>query len=281
MFRYAPTPSGFLHIGNGVNFVLTYLWAQALAAPILLRIDDLDADRKRPEYVDDVFFTLDWLGLRYDVGPTGPDDFERHWSQRHRLPLYHQLLTRLVRRGVVYASDFSRQQIRSLGEAEATRLMRAQNLSLRTPGVPWRVRVPDGLPFSDFVVRRRDGIPAYQVASLTDDCHFGVTHIVRGEDLRESTAIQLFLATLLNDDRFARTTIWHHPLLTDSSGQKLAKSAGSTSLRALRESGRGPVLVYQTAARLLGFSAENVGSLTDLQEVCASVWARLEPGVNS
>lgn len=264
MFRYAPTPSGFLHLGNGVNLVLTYLWAQAVNAPILLRIDDLDADRKRPEYVDDVFFSLDWLGLTYDVGPTGPDDFERHWSQRHRLPLYHQTLTRLIRRGLVYASDFSRQQIRTLGEREAVRQMRLQNLSLRTPDVPWRVRVPDEQLFTDFVVRRRDGIPAYQIASLTDDRHFGITHIVRGDDLRESTAMQEYLALLLNDDRFGQTVIWHHPLVTDASGQKLSKSAGSASLKAMREAGQSPAVVYREVARLLGGTVEVGESLEGL-----------------
>ncbi len=267
MFRYAPTPSGFLHLGNGVNFVLTYAWARALGAQILLRIDDLDTDRKRPDYVDDVFRTLDWLSLTYDLGPTSPDDFEQRWSQRHRLSLYEQTLSELVKTGLVYPSDLSRQQIRDLGEAEALRQMRAQNLPLHTPDVPWRVRVPDGLPFTDFVVRRRDGIPAYQITSLTDDLHFGVTHLVRGDDLRESTAMQQFLARLLGYESFRQGVVWHHPLLLDAAGQKLSKSAGSASIRALREGGESPAVVYRAAARLLGL-AEGAGeTLADLEQL--------------
>lgn len=269
MFRFAPTPSGYLHLGNGVNFVLTYSWARALGAPILLRIDDLDADRKRPEYVADVFLSLEWLGLSYDVGPSGPDDFERHWSQRHRMPLYKQTVTRLIRRGLVYASDFSRQQIRALGEAEAVRQMRAQHLPLRTPDVPWRVRVPSEQPFTDFVVRRRDGVPAYQIASLTDDLHFGITHLVRGEDLRESTAMQQYLASVLGAEAFTQMEVWHHPLLTDATGQKLSKSAGSLSMKAMREIGQTPTTVYQQAARLVGLPTEAGESLRAMTEAFA------------
>lgn len=259
LFRYAPTPSGFLHLGNAVNFVLNYLSAKQMRASILLRIDDLDADRKRQEYVEDVFVSLEWLGLTYDIGPTGPDDFERNWSQRHRIHIYQETLDQLVQCGVVYASDFSRQQIRAIGDFDAIRLMRGQNLPLSTPEVPWRVCIPDDEPFTDFVVRRRDGIPAYQIASLSDDLYFGVTHLVRGEDLRNSTLMQCYLATLLGNNRFTQIKVWHHPLVTDAFGEKLSKSAGSASLKALREANHSPIAVYREVARLLG-KPEDVGN---------------------
>lgn len=269
LFRYTPTPSGFLHLGNGVNFTLTYLLARSLSASILLRIDDLDTDRKRPDYVDDVFHSLDYLGLTYDKGPTGPDDFGRHWSQRHRMPLYEQTLNALVERGQVYATSFSRQQILAMGET-ANEQMRTQRLLLTTIDAAWRVRVNtdqvlDSQLINDFVVRQRSGVPAYQVASLTDDLHFGVTHLVRGDDLRESTAMQRYLAQLLGQESFAQIPAWHHPILTDAAGQKLSKSLGSTSLKVMREAGQAPTVVFDAVARLLGLPTEAGESLGALE----------------
>lgn len=269
LFRYTPTPSGFLHLGNGVNFTLTYLLARSLSASILLRIDDLDTDRKRPDYVDDVFHSLDYLGLTYDKGPTGPDDFGRHWSQRHRMPLYEQTLNALVERGQVYATSFSRQQILAMGEM-ANEQMRTQRLLLTTIDAAWRVRVNtdqvlDSQLINDFVVRQRSGVPAYQVASLTDDLHFGVTHLVRGDDLRESTAMQRYLAQLLGQESFAQIPAWHHPILTDAAGQKLSKSLGSTSLKVMREAGQAPTVVFDAVARLLGLPTEAGESLGALE----------------
>ena len=269
LFRYTPTPSGFLHLGNGVNFTLTYLLARSLSASILLRIDDLDTDRKRPDYVDDVFHSLDYLGLTYEKGPTGPDDFGRHWSQRHRMPLYEQTLNALVERGQVYATSFSRQQILAMGET-ANEQMRTQRLLLTTIDAAWRVRVNtdqvlDSQLINDFVVRQRSGVPAYQVASLTDDLHFGVTHLVRGDDLRESTAMQRYLAQLLGQESFAQIPAWHHPILTDAAGQKLSKSLGSTSLKVMREAGQAPTVVFDAVARLLGLPTEAGESLGALE----------------
>ncbi len=274
MFRYAPTPSGFLHLGNGLNLTLTYLLARSLGASILLRIDDLDTDRKRPDYVADVFHSLDYLGLTYEKGPSGPDDFERNWSQRHRLPLYEQTLAALVDTGQVYATSFSRQQILAMG-AGANERMRAQQLPFTMQDVTWRIRIDrvqgiDNQLTADFVIRQRSGLPAYQIASLTDDLHFGVTHIVRGDDLRESTAMQQYLARLLGHETFANIPVWHHPLLTDAEGQKLSKSAGSTSLKAMREAGQSPAVVFGSVAQLLSLPPEAGESLGDLERAFSS-----------
>lgn len=256
--RIAPTPSGYLHLGNAVNFVLTWLAARQRGGRVLLRIDDLDADRKRPEYVADVFETLDWLGLDYDLGPTGPDDFETNWSQRHRQNRYEATLAELVGRGAVYACGLSRKQLAAYGGAYPA-AGREQNLSLDTPDAAWRFRIDesgqDG-PVRDVVVRRRDGLPAYQIASLTDDVDFGVTHLVRGQDLIESTYLQRRLAEQLNWSTFLDAQVWHHPLLTQN-GQKLAKSAGSgatgpASVRAMRAAGEGPGRVFGVVSLLLG-----------------------------
>ena len=269
LFRYAPTPSGFLHIGNAVNFVLNYVLARQLGAKLLLRIDDLDADRKRPEYIEDVFRTIDFLGLVYDIGPSGPDDFELHWSQRHRLDLYQETLQQLRETGRLFACKLSRKQL----QAHTNRYppeCRLQGLSLDGPAVAWRVMVDEvggeTAGITDFVVRRRDGVPAYQVASLTDDVHFGVTHLIRGGDLRPSTAMQRYLAQLLDHRYLAFLTlkVWHHPLILDTDGQKLSKSTGSTSLRAMQEQGLKPDQVYRQVGRLLGLPPEYSSSLNDL-----------------
>jgi glutamyl/glutaminyl-tRNA synthetase len=238
--RIAPTPSGFLHSGNIYSFQLTAQLAAESGAEILLRIDDLDAARKRPEYVANIFETLHTIGIRWQLGPQTPDDFENNWSQHLRLPLYHAMLNQLRQQaGLVYVCTCSR---RKLDAANGTCNCKNKNLPFDTPDAAWRVTVEPGTVISfndlqrgkveidlaetagDFTVRRRDGIPAYQIASLTDDVHFGITHIVRGEDLLPSTAAQLFLAEKLGLTSFLQSKFLHHALITDESGQKLSKS---------------------------------------------------------
>ncbi len=249
--RIAPTPSGFLHLGNALNFTLNWLVARsAPAGRLLLRIDDLDADRKRPEYIQDVFDTLHWLGLDWDEGPVSPEDFEKNWSQYNRIELYRNFLDELRRRDLLFACGKSRRDLAPFGGAYPLEFRR-QNLSLDDPDVAWRIATPEECPLPDFVVRRRDGIPAYQVASLADDLHFGITHVVRGEDLRASTAAQQFLATCLGRSDFLSVRVLHHPLLTNERGEKLSKSAGANSLRALREAGESPGFVFREVTRLL------------------------------
>src|SRR6476661_4404331 len=94
--RLAPTPSGYLHLGNAVNFVLTWLLTRQVGGTLHLRIDDLDRARLRPAYLDNIFRVIDWLGLNYDYGPTGPDDFLRLHAQLLHLPEYNRVLRRLA-----------------------------------------------------------------------------------------------------------------------------------------------------------------------------------------
>jgi glutamyl-tRNA synthetase len=264
-FRLAPTPSGFLHVGNALNFVLNALGVR-LSGPyarLLLRIDDLDADRMRPEYLTDVFETLEWLGIEWHEGPEGPDDFERNWSQHTRKSLYFNTLQILRDLDAVYACGLSRRQLAELGEVPTTQL-RSRQHSLDEPDVAWRMRTPDGLALSDFVVRRRDGLPAYQVASLCDDRHFGVTHLVRGADLRPSTEAQRWLARQLGWPADTDWAVWHHPLVADASGAKLSKSAGADALRTRRTSGDSPRFIFQLAAKWLHAPDPTIENLNDL-----------------
>ena len=272
--RLAPTPSGFLHLGNAVNFVLTWLSTRRAGGILHLRIDDLDRARLRPAYLDNIFRVIDWLGLDYDHGPSGPDDFLRHHSQLLHLPEYNAVLRRLAQRpGLVQASQRTR-----TGGPEAA-------VPLETPGAAWRAHVPGGTEISfidawqgatnvplgalmpDFVIRKKDGVAAYQVASMVDDLRLGTTLIVRGLDLLPSTAAQLWLAGQLSETQAfsaARVQLGHHPLLTDAAGQKLSKSQQRPLDAGVLSAAPGPQLVYEAVAKLWGLPPGNAGSLAEL-----------------
>lgn len=289
--RLAPTPSGLLHPGNGLSFVMTWALARAAGARILLRIDDLDDARRRDEYLEDIFVSLDWLGLDYDEGPTGPQDFLQHWSQHQRLDLYEEALQQLAQTTYCYACVCSRKQLAA--QAGANGLYpgscRAAGLPLDTDQCAWRVRVPEqsrmlcqgwrsastqldvATLMGDFVVRQKNGFPAYQLASLVDDRHFGVNAIVRGEDLWPSTAAQLFLAQCLEWPEFSAVQFWHHGLLVNEQGEKLSKSKGAGALRAWREAGKSPEELYQLAATWLGLPPEAIPSVRCAADLVAGL----------
>jgi glutamyl-tRNA synthetase len=244
--RLAPTPSGFLHEGNLFNFLFNWLWARVNEGKVLLRIDDADASRFRPVYLESIFRTLDVLGLDWDLGPMGTDDFYKDWSQTGRMQLYKQWLAELHDMKLVFACACSR---KDLAESDHPLIYsgtcEAKGRSLEDADVNWRILLSgDGLvSFHDkwmgyqcvdvrqscgsFMVRRKDGMPAYQLLSLADDLHFGITHVARGSDLILSTACQLWLASSLGKEKFLQITFLHHPLLLDSKQQKLSKSAGN------------------------------------------------------
>ena len=260
--RIAPTPSGFLHAGNALNFLIAHQLAREEAGTVLLRIDDLDTDRVRPEYIEDIFDFLHWLGISWDEGPRDADDFHRNWSQRARLNAAKAMLVTLRSSGHLYACDCSRKIIQSCA-------CRDRSIPLEAPDVCWRLRVPDPCkvrsnkwPFGedtidlhrdlpDPVLRQRNGSPSYQLASLADDAHFGTTLIVRGEDLLPSTACQTYLAGLLGLPSFFGARFIHHALVVDAHGRKLSKSAGADSLRAMRAAGASPDPLRAEAKRLL------------------------------
>lgn len=275
--RLAPTPSGYLHAGNALNFILNWLFARYHGGRVLLRIDDLDAARKRPEYISDIRDSLEWLGLDWDEGPglQGADfetDFGENWSQYKRMPLYISLLDRLRNQGVLFACGKSRAELASFPEGYPDAFMQ-QGLDLDDENVAWRIRTK-GMEgqMKHFIVRRRDAIPAYQAACVADDVHFNITHVIRGEDLLESTRAQQFLAACLNEDKFLKINFLHHPLILDSSGRKLSKSAGDISLQYARRAGDSPQQMFQETSRMLEFppcqsAQELLGCLQEKIEV--------------
>ena len=275
--RLAPSPSGLLHLGNAVNFVLTWLMVRKVGGTLRLRIDDADCLRTKPEYLEDIFRQLDWLGITWDEGPTGPDDFRRRFSQQLRLERYREFLAQLGRLGHLYPCSCSRRMVRSLApDGVYPGFCRKRSAE---PGAreAIRVRVPEGSVFrvdgqemelcramGDFVLWRKEDLPAYQLVSLVDDLDDRITLIVRGQDLLASTAAQLFLAGLHGDNFFAAGVFRHHPLVLGEDGRKLSKSDGALSLAALRERGCSRMEVCQTVASQVGIEPDGIVTLEDL-----------------
>ena len=270
--RIAPTPSGYLHVGNVLSFAVAAALARKVNATILLRIDDLDGARIRRPYVEDIFDTLHYLGIPWDEGPRDYHQYEKEYSQRHRLESYRSALQALKDEGQLFACNCSRTQTAALHKNGIyTDVCRHRNIPLEEDNVSWRLRTdeekelavpvfPDALikttlPLSmtDFVVRKKDGCPAYQLASVVDDHYFGIDLVVRGEDLWPSTIAQHYLSGLIPGNTFRHAVCYHHPLLTDAGNRKLSKSAGATSIKFLREEGKKPADIYSMIAVMLGY----------------------------
>ena len=265
--RIAPTPSGFLHLGNVLSFAITAAMAEQAGAKILLRIDDLDRDRVRKEYVQDIFDTLDFLEIPWHEGPRNFEEYGSEFSQVHRLPLYNNVLDELKQNGQLFACTCSRAQAGGIYAGTC----RDKNIPFDEKGVSWRLKtdisheiavntlnkgiIKTNLPaaMQDFVARKKDGYPAYQLASVIDDLHFGVDLVVRGEDLWDSTLAQLYLAFALHAGTFQQATFYHHRLLAGKDGGKLSKSAGDTSINYLRGQGKKPHDIYTQIATMLGY----------------------------
>ena len=251
--RYAPSPSGRMHLGNLMCCLLAWLSAKSKGGQVLLRIEDLDTQRCPRRYADAIIDDLAWLGLAAD-GPTPPV------YQSERSEIYQRYFDELSRRGLVYPCFCSRSQLhaasaphRSDGQvvyAGTCRGLTPEQIAekSRTRAPAWRVQVPDEtIAFEDghmghyaenltrdcgdFYLRRADGVFAYQLAVVVDDARMGVTEVVRGSDLLSSTARQLYLYRLLGlqAPHFA-----HCPLLLAPDGRRLSKRDGDQSLENLR-----------------------------------------------
>ncbi len=288
--RLAPTPSGYLHTGNLFNFLHNWLWARVNGGCILLRIDDSDAERMRPQYLEDIFRVLEHFGLLWDVGPAGPDDFLQNWSQHKRMDLYEDMLNRLRENQCVFACECTRSSLAAAGYSSVYHgICEAKNIPLDSPEKPWRIRLKENtiISFTDrmlgevqtdlrtqtgnFIVKRRDGIPAYQVISLADDIHFGVTHVARGEDLLLSTASQLYLASLTDEKIFPDICFAHHPLMKNASGEKLSKSAGNALNADVSLCSEHPEKLFGSYAAFIGWQEDNADvSLSDLVELAGN-----------
>jgi glutamyl-tRNA synthetase len=261
--RFAPSPTGKLHLGNARSALLGYLWAKSLGGEFLVRVEDLDAGRCRRELVETLFEDLDYLGIRPDEAPL---------YQSERGPRYAEALQTLEARGLIYPCVCSRQEIQRAASAPHG----AQDDGPRYPGTcaqglppgtqdrprALRFRAQPGLTslcdelhgdysqdvaatVGDFVVRRADGVASYQLAVVVDDYESAITHVLRGDDLLSSTPRQLQLYQALG---FPPPAFAHVGLLVGPDGKRMAKREGAFAVADLRKAGI-------PAERLLGLLA--------------------------
>ena len=262
--RFAPTPSGYLHFGSLVAALASYLDARAANGRWLLRMEDLDPPREVPGAQDAILRTLEQYGLEWDAEVA-------YQSQRHEA--YGEVVQRLFNQGLAYACTCSRKQLEGYGGIypglcrNAGHAQQDGAIRLRVPELSYRFvdRVQGafeqhlGRESGDFVIQRRDGLYAYQLAVVLDDAWQGVTDIVRGADLLDSTPRHLYLQELLG---LPAPRYLHVPLIIQPDGHKLGKSyrsaplqaqdAGPLLLRALRALGQRP------PTTLLGASPQEI-----------------------
>ena len=281
--RFAPAPTGLLHLGHVLNALYVWNMARLIGCRVMLRIEDHDRDRSRPDFERTILDDLDWLGFVPDVYPTGAFRSGRcEGRQSDREEVYRSALKQLVRAKVVYACECTRRALTGASVSEAGREMRYPGncRDKRLPlseGYGWRVRLDDSVesfddallgPQSqwpaaqcgDLLIRDRLGNWTYQFSAAVDDLWQGVDLVIRGIDLLESTGRQIQLARLLG--RTLPATFMHHPLIMKTRDQKLSKSDGDTGVRALAVAGWTRDRILAEAARL---PVVQVGSEIDPQ----------------
>lgn len=282
--RIAPSPTGLLHVGHARTFWQAFVRAREAAGTLILRNEDLDPQRSRPEYVAAMIEDLHWLGISWQEGPDVGGAFGPY-EQGRRRPVYLETWKQLVESGHLYPCTCSRRELSRIAQAphEGASEPRWESdegpmypgtcrpepgtaaalCAVESPaGVHWRFRVPDGeaiefedlhfgpqrfvagRDFGDFPVWRRDDVPAYQLAVVADDLAMEITEVVRGADLLLSTARQILLYRALG----CATPRWFHcALVLDERGERLAKRYDAQSIRALREQGKTPEEVREEA----------------------------------
>lgn len=277
--RFAPSPTGLLHIGSLLTALASYADARAQDGRWLVRMEDLDPPREMAGAADDILRTLEAFGFEWDGGVA---------YQSRRYDLYHEALGRLKAKGLVYPCDCSRKDWQAVARAGADGFvyngccagLDPQRALHKTPA--WRVRVPDEIigfddavvghyaqnlahDIGDFVLLRADGFWAYQLAVVADDAAQGITHIVRGQDLLVSTPRQLWLQRALDtpEPHYA-----HLPLLVNGAGQKWSKQTLAPAL----DLGAREALLRQVMAYLKLPAAPEVGRPQDLLAWAVRHW---------
>lgn len=267
--RFAPSPSGRMHLGNVFSALLAWLSVRSQNGTMLLRVEDLDPQRCKAEYAETLKADLRWLGLDWDV--------ETQWQSR-RSAIYAEQFERLG--SLVYPCFCSRNELHAASAPHASdgtllydghcRNFSAADIAKQTRKPAWRIRVPnenvsfiDGLQgecvqnlaeeCGDFIIRRSDDVYAYQLAVVTDDALMGVTEVVRGDDLRLSTPRQLYLYRLLG---FEPPKFYHVPLLVAPDGRRLSKRDQDLDIGALQKHFK-PEQILGTLAFAAGLLAQN------------------------
>ena len=277
--RFAPSPSGRMHLGNALSALVAWLGVRSEGGRIVLRIEDLDPARSSERAATDIMDDLRWLGLDWDEGP---------YYQSERLDIYEKAARFLTEAGLTYPCFCTRAELHAASAPHASdgtyvyggtcahlSPEEVVRRSQRRPGA-LRLRVPpvddprgtiafEDLVFGpqhevlardcgDFLIRRSDGVFAYQLAVVVDDGLMGVTQITRGRDLLGSCARQIYLLRLLG---FDAPTFAHVPLLVSDDGRRLSKRDRDLDLGALREAGASPEKVVSDLARALGLACQD------------------------
>ena len=211
--RLAPTPSGYLHAGNAAHFLVVQRTAARLDCDIALRIDDMDAARYRDEFARDIFDVVTWLDVPWSVGPRTMNEFTDRASLVERRATYWAAIESLRNAGApTFVCRCSRTSTQCHCRDHDYRLKIGESaLKLELDG-------------SDTVLWRRDDLPAYTLTSVVDDARLGVTHVIRGEDLRAVEHRQRELARWLTASNVVDAEYLYHPLVLDDRGEKLSKS---------------------------------------------------------
>ena len=265
--RFAPSPNGFLHLGHAYAALTAYDYARERGGKLLLRIEDIDLDRSRPEFVDAILADLRWLGIHWD---------EKVIFQSQRLDSYAEAAEQLKKMGLLYPCFCTRSSMRTVQQNKRVeegpdgpiypgicRELDKEKAAKRASKEPhcWRLDVEkavlstgnltwhDGLrgeqaadpaALGDVVIIPKDTPVSYHLAVTLDDARDGITHVVRGQDLFASTHIHRLLQALL---MLPTPEYVHHPVLVDATGGKLSKSRDSESLARLREAGEDGALI--------------------------------------
>lgn len=269
VIRFAPSPTGYLHIGNVRTALINWIFSKKNNGTFWLRMDDTDIERSKPEYIEGIKQDLTWLGLNWD----------EYTQQSQRLDLYKKAAETLKAQGRLYPCyetqeelDFVRKMQKARGkppiyDRAALNLTPEEIAKLESEGKKphWRFKLNDEavswddairgtitfneVTFSDPVLVREDGMPVYTLASVVDDIDLGITHIIRGEDHITNTAVQVQILEALGKD-MSQITFGHLQLICDISGQGFSKREGSMSIRSLRDQGIEPLAICAMLAKM-------------------------------
>lgn len=290
--RFAPSPTGDLHLGNVWTALLAWLYTRQQGGQFILRIEDLDPERSRLEVAQQHIIELRWLGLDWDEGPDIGGAYTPY-IQSDRTERYEAALEHLQSLGLIYPCYCTRAEIRAAASAphgeergndypgtcrnltaaerqEREAQGRRPALRVHLPHTPTPIEFDDmvcgpqcddiAAIGGDFVIRRADGVHAYQLAVVVDDGQMAISHVIRGADLLSSTARQIWLYRLLN---YPVPSFGHVPLLIDSEGYRLSKRQASLSVAALRAQGFSPQQIIGSLAYRAGLIDRPCGVTPD------------------
>lgn len=278
--RYAPSPTGFLHLGNARTALVAYWRAMQKNGQFVMRVEDLDSARSKPEVIATNLAELKYLGIKWSEGPNIGGNY-KPYLQSKRFDLYQEALDKLKENNNIFECYLSRKDLRKISSAPHGQMPiygkaeRNLNNSIRskkiaegkTPSLRFLVETSK-IEFSDllygkqefnigdFIVKRADGEWAYQLAVVVDDIAMGITEVVRGFDLLESTAAQILLYRALEADL---PSFVHIPLLNDETG-RMAKRKGSLTISELKNNN-------VKAEKIVGFLAYSLGLIKQLEEI--------------